>query len=143
MPPLAHPAESTCLKCEEKLECTRKRSGSEHSGQKAADGLLDSRHRETPRPGKSHAHEMQDVSRCLGREPPNSISGGGEFAELPGDPDTRPLDPSSSSTDPNPKRSKTTFVTDNENLEEPDECGGQDEDGDLRPILHESCENAR
>ena len=33
-----------------------------------------------------------------------------------GDLDTRPLDPSSSSTDPNPKRSKTTSVTDNENL---------------------------
>ena len=33
-----------------------------------------------------------------------------------GDPDTRPLDPSSSSTDPNPKRSKTTSVIDNENL---------------------------
>ena len=33
-----------------------------------------------------------------------------------GDPDTRPLDPSSSSTDSNPKRSKTTSVTDNENL---------------------------
>ena len=33
-----------------------------------------------------------------------------------GDPDTRPLDPSSSSTDPNPKRSKTTSVTNNENL---------------------------
>ena len=32
-----------------------------------------------------------------------------------GDPDTRPLDPGSSSTDPNPKRSKTTSVTDNEN----------------------------
>ena len=32
-----------------------------------------------------------------------------------GDPDTRPLDPSSSSTDPNPKRSKTISVTDNEN----------------------------
>ena len=36
--------------------------------------------------------------------------------ELLGDLDTRPLDPSSSSTDPNPKRSKTTSVTDNENL---------------------------
>ena len=33
-----------------------------------------------------------------------------------GDPDTRPLDPSSSSTDPNPKRLKTTSVTDNDSL---------------------------
>ena len=33
-----------------------------------------------------------------------------------GDPDTRPLDPSSSSTDPNPKRSKTTSVTENDSL---------------------------
>ena len=33
-----------------------------------------------------------------------------------GDPDARPLDPSSSSTNPNPKRSKTTSVTDNENV---------------------------
>ena len=33
-----------------------------------------------------------------------------------GDPDTRPLDPSSSSTDPNPKRSKITSVTDNDSL---------------------------
>ena len=52
----------------------------------------------------------------------------------------RPLDTSLSSTDPNPKRSKTTSVTDKE-LGEPDECGGQDEDGDLRPILRRSCEN--
>ena len=36
--------------------------------------------------------------------------------EIGGDLDTRPLDPSSSSTDPNSKRSKTTSVTDNENL---------------------------
>ena len=33
-----------------------------------------------------------------------------------GDPDTRPLDPSSSSTDPNPQRSKTTSVTDDDSL---------------------------
>ena len=33
-----------------------------------------------------------------------------------GDPDTRPLDPSSSSTGPNLKRSKTTSATDDENL---------------------------
>ena len=37
-------------------------------------------------------------------------------AELFVDPDTRPLDPSSSSTDPNPKRSKSTSVTDNDCL---------------------------
>ena len=36
-----------------------------------------------------------------------------------GDPDTRALDPSSSSTDPEPKRTKTTSVTDNENLADP------------------------
>ena len=33
-----------------------------------------------------------------------------------GDPDTRPLDPSGSSLDAKPKRTKTTSVTDNENL---------------------------
>ena len=66
-------------------------------------------------PPEEHVHEMrgqgvhamQDVSRCLGREATRGIVG---------DPDTRPLDPSSSTTDPNPKRSKTTSVTDNENL---------------------------
>ena len=58
-----------------------------------------------------------------------------------GDPYTRPLDPSSSSTDPNPKRSKTTSVTDNENLVDEMKCGGQDEDGVFRPILCESSEN--
>ena len=41
---------------------------------------------------------MQVVSRCFG------------------DPDTRPLDPSGSSLDPEPKWTKTISVTDNENL---------------------------
>ena len=38
-----------------------------------------------------------------------------------GDPDTRPLDPCSSSTDPNPKRPKTTFVTDKREVHRTDE----------------------
>ena len=50
-----------------------------------------------------------------------------------GDPDTRPLDPSSSSTDPNPKRSETTSVTDNENL-----ANRMDEDNFRRgPLSHQ------
>ena len=70
---------------------------------------------ETPGPGKSHTRECKtyqddwDESRrtALAEEAKRGIVG---------DPDTRPLDPSSSSTDPNPKRSKTTSVTDNEYL---------------------------
>ena len=38
--------------------------------------------------------------------------------EVAADPDTRPLNPSSSSTDPEPKRTKTTTVEDAENTTE-------------------------
>ena len=62
---------------------------------------------------------MHDVSRCLGREPPNSIASAEEAKRgIVWDPDTRPLEPGG-----------------------PDGCGGQDEDGDLRPVPRGSCEN--
>ena len=67
------------------------------------------------RSGEVTHSRMQIVSRYLGREPPNSISGGGE-TWIGNDPDTRPRDLSGSSLDPEPKRTKTTSATDNENL---------------------------
>ena len=59
---------STCPKCQDK-ECTRKHSGSEPSCQKSA---------ELPVRG-SHTLAKQNMSRWVGREPPNRISGGGEM----------------------------------------------------------------
>ena len=64
------------------------------------------------RSGEVTHSRMQIVSRCLGREPPNSISGG---RGVVGDPDTRLLDVSGCSVDTEPKRTKTTSATDNEN----------------------------
>ena len=70
---------------------------------------------ETPGPGKSHARQGKT---CQDAWDESRRTASAEEAKrgIVGDPDTRPLDPSSSSTDPNPKRSKTTSVTDNENL---------------------------
>ena len=62
---------------------------------------------ETPGPEKSHTRECKTYQDA--RE---EVAKRGIF----GDQDTRPLDPSSSSTDPNQKRSKTTSVTENENM---------------------------
>ena len=71
---------------------------------------------ETPGPGKSHTRERKtyqdawDESRRTAAE---------EEAKrgVAADPDTRPLDSSASSMDPEPKRkTKKTSVTDNENL---------------------------
>ena len=59
---------------------------------------------------------MQVVSRCLGREPPNRISGGGETWNCWRSRHTTAGPASGSSLDPEPKRTKTTSVTDNENL---------------------------
>ena len=61
---------------------------------------------ETPGPEKSHTRECktyQDV-----RDESRRTASSAEEAKrgIVGDPDTRPLDPSSSSTDPNPKRPK-------------------------------------
>ena len=51
---------------------------------------------------------MQDVSRCLGRLPPNSISGGGERG-IVGDRDTRPLDPNGSRAEEGTSGKKRIF----------------------------------
>ena len=70
---------------------------------------------ETPSPGKSHTRECktyQDAWDESRRTAPAEESKRG----IVGDRDSRPLDPSGSSTDPEPKRSKTTSVTYNENL---------------------------
>ena len=70
---------------------------------------------ETPGPGKSHTRECKTYQDAW---EDSRRTGSAEEAKLGivGDPDTRPLDPSSRSTDPNPKRSKTTSVTDNDSL---------------------------
>ena len=70
---------------------------------------------ETPGPGKSHACECKTYQDAWG-ESRRTASAEEAKRGIVGDPDTRPLDPSSSSTNPNPKRSKTTSVTDNENM---------------------------
>ena len=102
------------LKCEVK-ECTRARSGSELSGQKEIGRTPGCPACETPGPGKSHTRVCKTCQDA--REDSRRTASAGEAKrEIGGDPDTRPLDPSWSSTDPNPKRSKTTSVTDNENL---------------------------
>ena len=70
---------------------------------------------ETPGPVKSHTRECKTYQDALD-ESRRTASGEEAKRGIVGDLDTRQLDPSSSSTDPNPKRSKTTSVTDNENL---------------------------
>ena len=70
---------------------------------------------ETPGPGKSHTRECMTYQDAW-EDSRRSASAEEARRGIVGDPDTRPLDPSSSSTDPNPKRSKTTSATDNENL---------------------------
>ena len=104
---------TTCLKCEVK-ECTRKHSGSEPSGQKPAE-LLCARHVRRLVWGSPHTRECKTYQDAWD-ESRRTASAEEAKCGIVGDPDTRPLDPISSSTDPNPKRSKTTSVTDNENL---------------------------
>ena len=70
---------------------------------------------ETPGPGKSHTRECKTYQDAW-EDSRRKASAEEAKRGIVGDPDTRPLDPSSSSTDPNPKRSKTTSVTANENL---------------------------
>ena len=70
---------------------------------------------ETPGPGKSHARECKTYQDAW-EDSRRTASAEEARRGIVGDPDTRPLDPSSSSTDPNPKRSKTTSVTDNDSL---------------------------
>ena len=69
---------------------------------------------ETPGQGKSHTRECKTYQDAWD-ESPRTASAEEAKRGIAEDPDTRPLDPSSSSTDPNPKRSKTTSVIDNEN----------------------------
>ena len=69
---------------------------------------------ESPSPGKSHTRECKTYQDAWD-ESRRTASAEEAKRGIDGDPDTRPLDPSSSSTDPNPKRSKTISVTDNEN----------------------------
>ena len=70
---------------------------------------------ETPGPGKSHTRECKTFQDAL-EDSRRTASAEETRRGIVGDPDTRPLNPSSSSTDPNPKRSKTTSVTDNDSL---------------------------
>ena len=70
---------------------------------------------ETPGPGNSHTRECKTYQDAW-EDGRRSASAEEARRGVVGDPDTRPLDPSSSSTDPNPKRSKTTSVTDNDSL---------------------------
>ena len=69
---------------------------------------------ETPGPGKSHTRECKTYQDAW-EDSRRTASAEEARRGIAGDLDTRPLDPSSSSIDPNPKRSKTTPVTDNEN----------------------------
>ena len=103
----------TCPKCEHK-ECTRKHSGSQLSGQKSAE-LLDARHVRLPVRG---SHTLVNVRRIKmpgtrAAEQHQRRRRNAELLEIPTHDRWTRL---SSSTDPNPKRSKTTSVTDNENL---------------------------
>ena len=70
---------------------------------------------ETPGPVKSHTRECKTYQDAW-EDSRRTASAEEARRGIVGDPDTRPLDPSSSSTDPNQKRSKTTFVTDDDSL---------------------------
>ena len=107
---------NTGMKCEDK-GCTRKHSGSELSGQKSAE-LRDARHARLPVQGKSHT--VVNARRIkMPRKTPaeqlqrNSFSGGGETWNWWRSGHTT-VGPEFEC--PNPRRSKTTSVTDNENL---------------------------
>ena len=88
---------------------------------------------ETPGPGKSHTRECKTYPDAWD-ESRRTASAEEAKRGIVGDPDTRPLDLSSSSTDPNPKRSKTTSVTVNENLADQMDVVAKTKIGDLRPI---------
>ena len=70
---------------------------------------------ETPGPEKSHTRECKTY-QDVWDESRRPASAEEAKRGIVGNPDTRPLDPSGSSTDPNPKRSKTASMSDNENL---------------------------
>ena len=90
-------------------ERTQKHSGSELSGLKSAE-LLDAGHARLPVRG-SHTLVNAEPSK----ESRRTAAAEETKREVAADPDTRPLDQSSSSTDPEPKRPKTTTVADTEN----------------------------
>ena len=70
---------------------------------------------ETPGPGKSHTRKSKSYQDAWD-ESRRTASAEEAKRGIVGDPVTRPLDLSGSSLDPEPKRSKTTSVTDKENL---------------------------
>ena len=70
---------------------------------------------ETPGPGKSDTRECKTYQDAWD-ESRRTASAEEAKRQIVGDLDTRPLDPSGSSSDPEPKRSETTSVTDIENL---------------------------
>ena len=70
---------------------------------------------ETPGPGKSHTRECKTYQDAW-EDSRRTASAEEARRGIVGDLDTRPLDPSSSSTDPNPKRSKITSLTDDDSL---------------------------
>ena len=67
---------------------------------------------ETPGPGKSHTRQCKTYQDAWD-ESRRTASAEEAKRGVAADPDTRPLDPSGSSMDPEPKRTKTTSVTDN------------------------------
>ena len=103
---------NTYLKCEVK-ECTRKRLGSGLSGQKSAE-LPDARRARLPVQG---SHTLVNARRIKmpGTRAADRTASAEAKRGIVGDPDTRPLDPSSSSTGPKAEEvKKTTSATDNE-----------------------------
>ena len=70
---------------------------------------------ETPGMVKSHTRQCKTHQNAWD-ESRRTASAEEAKRGVAADPDTRPLDPSGSSMDPEPKRTKTTSVTDNENL---------------------------
>ena len=100
--PLALPPDShMCLKCEVK-ECTRKALLSGLSGPKSAE-LPDARRARLPVQGSPHTRECKTYQDAW-EDSRRTASAEEARRGIGRDPDTRPLDPSSSSTDPNPKR---------------------------------------
>ena len=76
--------------------------------------ILGCRACEAPGPEKSYTRECQTYQDAWDESRRNEAA---EEAKrgVAADPDTRPLDPSSSSTDPKPKRTKTTTLADTDN----------------------------
>ena len=84
-------------------------------------------------PGKSHTREYKPYQDAWDESRRTAAA---EEAKrgVAADPDTRPLDPSSSSTDPEPKRTKPTTVTDTENSA--DQMGLDNFQGHPQPLIH-------